>query len=168
MPRWVGSCKPFSDLAALQIYCWDPWDHRPKEADTVLTPVPPAHRREAWKARTSVKLDRGGFLSLSTRAAVGFTCFEFLKGGWVEYVSLSRLSGWEMLGDKAAREGVLAEATHLAGGVCVILLGVRGEWIVRGLGKESGDSLLVLLECVWLFREPWADTLQMLLGPLPV
>ena len=106
---------------------WDPWDHRPKKADTLLTPVPPAHRREAWKVRTSVKLERGGFLTLSTKASVGFTCFEFLKVRWVERVALVLLSGRDMLGDKAARDGVLAEATHLAGGVCVILLGVRGE-----------------------------------------
>ena len=115
-----------------------------------------------------MKLERGGFLTLSTRAAAGFTCFEFLKVRWVEHVSLSLLSGREMLGDKAARDGVFAEATHLAGGVCMILLGVKGEWIVSGLGKESGDSLLGLLEWVWLFREPWADTLHMLLGLLPV
>lgn len=129
----------------------------------LLTPVPPAHTREAWKVRTSVKLESGGSLTLSTRAAAGFTCFEFLKVRWVEHVSLSLLSGREMLGDKTARDGVLAEATHLAGGVCVILLGVKGEWIVRGLEKESGDSLLGLLEWVWLFREPWAHTLHMLL-----
>ena len=72
--------------------------------------------------RTSVKLESGGSLTLSTRAAAGFTCFEFLKVRWVEHVSLSLLSGREMLGDKTARDGVLAEATHLAGGVCVILL----------------------------------------------
>lgn len=41
---------------------------------------------------------------------------------WVEHVSLFFLSGREVLGDEASREGVLAEATHLAGGVCGILL----------------------------------------------
>lgn len=38
-------------------------------------------------------------------------------------MSLLLLSGMEMLSDKADREGVLAEATHLAGRVS----GVRGE-----------------------------------------
>lgn len=94
-----------------------PWDHRPKKADMLLTPVPPAHRREAWKIRTFLKFEREGFLILSTRTAVRFTCFEFPKGRWVEHVSLLLLSGREMLGEKAAREGALAEATHLAGGV---------------------------------------------------
>lgn len=66
---------------------------------------------------------QGRFLKSKYQSCCGIHLFEFLKGRWVEYVSLSRLSGREMLGDKAAREGVLAEATHLAGGVCVILLG---------------------------------------------
>ena len=70
-----------------------PWDHRPKKADMLLTPVPPAHRREAWKIRTLLKFEREDFLTLSTRTAVRFTCFEFSKGRWVEHVSLLLLSG---------------------------------------------------------------------------
>lgn len=74
-------------------------------------------------------------------AAVRFTCFEFPKERWVEHVSLLLLSGREMLSDKAAREGVLVEATHLAVGVCGLLLwGIRGMGI-RGRGKENQDSL---------------------------
>ena len=70
MPCSVGSCKLFSDLPTLLIYGCDSWDHWPKKADTSLTPVPPNHRREAWKMRTSLKFDSEGFLTLSTRAAV--------------------------------------------------------------------------------------------------
>lgn len=57
------------------------------------------------------------------------SCFEFPMERWVEHVSLLLLSGMEMLSDKGSREGVLAEATHLAGEgrVCGILL-----WDKRG------------------------------------
>lgn len=53
-------------------------------------------------------------------------------------MSLLLLSGMEMLSDKAAaREGVLAEAAHLAGGVCGILLWNKSERITRGMGMEN-------------------------------
>lgn len=52
-------------------------------------------------------------------------------------MSLLLLSGMEMLSDKAAREGVLAEAAHLAGGVCGILLWNKSERITRGMGTEN-------------------------------
>lgn len=70
-----------------------------------------------------LKFGREGLLTLSTRAAVRCSCFEFLMERWVEHVSLLLLSGMEMLSDKAARERVLAEATHLAARV----YGIRGE-----------------------------------------
>lgn len=77
--------------------------------------------------RTSVKLESGRFLTLSTKA-VGFTCFEFLKVRWVEHVALSLLSGRDMLGDKAARDGVLA-GSHPPG---------RGRLRDSPGGKRSG------------------------------
>lgn len=40
---------------------------------------------------------------------------------WVEHMPVLLLSGREMLSDKAVREGVLAEVTHLAE-VCGIFL----------------------------------------------
>lgn len=52
-------------------------------------------------------------------------------------MSLLLLSGMEMLSDKASRERVLAEATHLAVGVCGIYCRIRGERITRGMGKEN-------------------------------
>ena len=64
------------------------------------------------------------------------SCFEFPMERWVEHVSLFLLSGREMLSDKPSGEGVLAEATHLAGGVCGILLwDQRGE-DDGGMGKN--------------------------------
>lgn len=71
---------------------------------------------------TFVKVEKEGFLVLRKRAAVRRSCFEFPMERWVEHVSLFLLSGREMLSDEASRERVFAEATHLAGGVCGILL----------------------------------------------
>ena len=69
-----------------------------------------------------MKFEKECFLILSTRASVRCSCFEFPMERWVEHVSLLLLSGREMLSDKASREGVLAEAAYLAGGVCGFLL----------------------------------------------
>ena len=71
------------------------------------------------------------------------SCFEFPMERWVEHVSLLFLSGRELLCDKAAREWVLAEATHLAGGVCGILLWVRSERIVRGMEQNPNSTGLI-------------------------
>lgn len=69
-----------------------------------------------------MKFEKERFFILSTRAAMRSSFFEFPMERWVEHVSLLLLSGRELLSDKASREEVLAEATHLAGGVCGILL----------------------------------------------
>ena len=56
-------------------------------------------------------------------------------------MSLLLLSGMEMLSDKAAREGVLAEATHLAGRV----YGIRGERHGKGELRRPRDLWFLCL-----------------------
>lgn len=88
--------------------------------------------------RTLLKFGREDFLTLRTRAAGRLICFEFPKERWVERVSLLLLSGREMLSDKATREGVCwLRPPTWQGEPVGFYCGIRGERIIRGMGKEN-------------------------------